>query len=514
MFVTLRHMHQTAGNHHRRTLAGLAVLTISFAAVLSTVGCGNQYRPVVSAIGPVGPAGQTEKFAVAVSSPSATSLGLMTVVDFSGDTVTTTPQILSNPSYFQLNQNGTQGFVINSAGSFDSIPLSNPVGLLTSQVVQTTLPVDSNPVSITSFAPASGLLTVFVPQAGSNTIAALNAGTTALYDTVGIEGGGSNPVYVVGSGGTARVFAISSTGCSSCGSNGQVDAIETVSTISLSDSAQICVGNNPVYGVMTNETTPRRAFILNKGSGTLSVLNVTNNALDSLPTATIAADTNQYYTPPVGTIPLCTPSTGATASIPCPTTKPVWADFNSVDTELVVLNQGDSTHAGSLSVINIPLCNAAAQATNPNCSSTNPVDAATFGTILATVPVGFNPTMVSVLQATDGNVPAAYVINDLDSTGTCATGQGSVTVINLQTNKVATTICGISVNATATANGTSNVIFGHPNSISATGGEPTGKVYVTSSDNQYLSVIYTDTNQVETHIPLQGNGLRVLVTVQ
>ena len=142
------------------------------------------------------------------------------------------------------------------------------------------------------------------------------------------------------------------------------------------------------------------------------------------------------------------------------------------------------------------------------------MDAAGFGQILATVPVGINPTMVSVLQGTDYNPPAAYVINQADSTGTCTdTNSGTLTVINLQSDQVVTTICGVSgSNATAAANGTSNVIFGHPNSVSATGGQPTGKVYVTSSDNQYLDVLYTDTNSVQTHIPLQGNGLRVLVT--
>jgi DNA-binding beta-propeller fold protein YncE len=439
LFVTLRHMHQPAGNRLRRShLAGIAVLSISFAAVLSTVGCGNQYRPVV--------------YAIAISSPSSTSPGLLTSVDFAGDSVLSTPQVLTDPSYFQLNANGTQGFVINSEGSLDTIPLSNPTTLLTSNVVQTTLPVGSNPVSISSFAPASGLLTIFIPQAGTDTIAAINSGTAALYDTVGIQGGGTNPVYVVGASNTPRVYAISQ----NTGGNGQVDAIETVSTTSL-----------------------------------VTVLNVPSNALDTLPTGTTS--------PAPGTL-----SVGL---------NPVWADLNSVDTELVVLNQGDATHAGTLSVINIPLCNAAAQATNPNCSTTNPVDAAGFGQTLATVPVGFNPTMVSVLQANDGNNPAAYVINQLDSTGKCGSGEGSVTVVNLQTNQVTATICGVSgTNATVAANGTSNVIFGHPNSVSATGGEPTGKVYITSSDSQYLSVLYTDTNTVQTHIPLQGNGLRVLVT--
>jgi hypothetical protein len=53
---------------------------------------------------------------------------------------------------------------------------------------------------------------------------------------------------------------------------------------------------------------------------------------------------------------------------------------------------------------------------------------------------------------------------------------------------------------------------GHPNSISATTGSPTGKVYVTAPDSTVLGVIYTDTNTVATNLSLQGYGLRVLVT--
>lgn len=210
MLVSSRHMHQPAGNRLRRNLAGFAVLTISFAAVLSTVGCGTQYRPVVSAIGPVGPAGQPAKYAVAISSPSATSPGLMTSVNFSGDTILSTPQIVTNPSYFQLSATGSQAAVINAQGSLDTIPVTNPVALLTSQVIQTTLSVNASPVSISSFSPASGLQTIFIPQAGPgyNSIAAINSGTAALYDTVAIQGGGT-PIYVVGTTGTPRVYAIS-----------------------------------------------------------------------------------------------------------------------------------------------------------------------------------------------------------------------------------------------------------------------------------------------------------------
>jgi YVTN family beta-propeller protein len=487
LFGTLRYMvmHQPVGKRLRRdNIAGIAVLTISLAAAFSTIGCGNQYRPVVSAIGPVGPPGQPTKYAVAVSSPSPISLGLLTIVDFSGDTVLSTPQILADPSYFSLNPNGTQGYTINAQGSLDTFPIS-PF-LITSEVVQTTLPVGSIPVSITALTPASALSTIFIPETtgpSGPSVLALNAGTAALYDTVAIGASGSNPVYVVGAAGTPRIYAISQ---NTTGSNGQIDSIETVSTTSLSDSATIPVGIKPIYGVMTPDD--RRAFILNEGSDTVSVINVPNNALDTLPGTGLSTIT-------VGL-------------------NPVWADLSPINSELVVLNQGDGVHPGTLSIINIPLCNADAQATNPNCSPTNPVDAVGFGTILATATVGINPTMVSVLQGVDGTAPAAYVINQglSTDTGLCA-GEGSVSVVNLLTGQISATICGVS-GATATADVASNpnLIFGHPNSVSATTGSPAGKVYVTSSDDKYMSVIYTDTNTVQTHIPLQGLGVRVLVT--
>jgi len=39
-------------------------------------------------------------------------------------------------------------------------------------------------------------------------------------------------------------------------------------------------------------------------------------------------------------------------------------------------------------------------------------------------------------------------------------------------------------------------------------------VYVTSSDNKYMTIIETDTDSVDTHISLQGLGVRVIVTAK
>ncbi len=454
-----------------------AIVSITLLPVL-LAGCGVQYRPVVSAINPVGPAGQPTKYAIAVSSPGASLPGLVTYVDESGDSVLSTPFIQVNPSYFAVNTSSGVGYTINAQGSLDDFGIFNPTGVLTSNITQTTLPAASGPVSISAVAPSGGGQDIFIPEAATSKIAVLSGGSSpALLEEIAV---GANPVYVVGVNSAPRVYAISQNN----GGNGQLAAIEALSASSLSVTATIPVGSAPVYGVMTADA--RRAFVLNSGSGTVSVVNVTNNALDA--------------TTPTITLPN-TPSGAAP--------NPVWADLSTIDTDLVVLNKGDGVHPGTLSIISIPLCNAQTLTNNPNCNANNPVDAVGFGSIVATATVGVNPTMVSVLA--DGT--RAYVINQSSATGPCSTGasagQGSVSVVNLLSGVVTATICGV-----ATGTASDGYIHGHPNSVIAITGTPTGKVYVTSSDSPDLTVIYTDTDTVQTHITLQGNGLRVLASAQ
>jgi hypothetical protein len=190
-------------------------LALAAAVLVSVTGCGNTYRPVVSAINPVGPAAQPQKFAVVISttgtttanttatfssgassitvssvtgivsgqlvvgagiasgttvsgSPSGTTVnlsspttaaesstpvvfsnptpGLVTFVDFSGDTTLITAQIGVNPYYLILNSGGTTGFTLNSDHTLTTFDIST--ALLQSQILQTTLLPGANPVSI------------------------------------------------------------------------------------------------------------------------------------------------------------------------------------------------------------------------------------------------------------------------------------------------------------------------------------------------------------------------------
>ncbi|MEI9979487.1 MAG: YncE family protein [Edaphobacter sp.] len=453
-----------------RSASGLALAALTLASI---AGCGNTYRPVVSAINPVGPAEQPQKFAVVISTtgtPANPTPGLVTFVDFSGDTILITAQIGVDPYYLVLNSGGTIGYTLNSDHTLTTFGIST--ALLQSQVLQTTLLPGANPVSI--FPEGAN---TYVSDPGLSAVSQFTGQPLNLQQELAIPAG-FTPLYVVGNTSTLRSYVITP---STSGGAGQVSTIETASN--TIDPTPIPVGHGPVYGVMTPDN--RRAFIMNQTDGTVSVINVQTNQLDIVPTGA----TNPIV---VGASPL-------------------WADFAPARNEMVVANAGDGVNPGSVSIISIPLCSANALPTNPNCDPNNPVDAAGFGTVLATVPVGVNPRMIYVLQ--DVVNSRAYVVNggnpNLPCSGPGVIGPStgcSVSVINLTTNTVTATI---PLPLSLTGSGNSN---GHPDYIAVTNGTPTGKVYVTSPDSNFMTIIRTDIDAVDTTVPLQGNGVSVRVT--
>ncbi len=457
------------------------MLLASGASAGLLAGCANQYRPVVSSINPVGPAAQPEKFAVVISSPRSTNpavpisdgAGLVTIADFAGDTILDTTIIGRDPQYLMLDVGGSEAYVINGDQTLNSFGVSTQ--LLASAVNTSTVPAGTIPVSI-------------YPQGGGNLYIAQQSVANQFPSNIGqyqglppaiksqLPVGSGNVVYTVGSTNGIRAYALVQS--SPAGGVGHASAIE-VGTNTV--SAQIPVGINPIYGVMSVDTsqtnTPaRRAFILNNGSNSVSVINAQTNQPDTF-------SVNGAPNPVPGNIQVGV--------------APVWADLVPTRNELVVANAGDGTTPGSVSVISIPLCSQATISSNPNCDPNNPVDAAGFGTVLATIPVGVNPVVIAALA--DGT--QAYVAN----AGNLAAGiPGSISVINLLTNTVIATL-----QASNSTNPNDNVVHGHPNFLAVTNGTPTGKVYVTAGDSTDMTIIRTDIDAVLGHIGLQGYGVMV-----
>lgn len=450
MQISVRNQSSRESRKEGKRFGRTATKGLLTTALLAVSGCGANYRPVISAISPVGPAAQPQKFAVAISDPNlggpGTLPGLVTFVDFSGDTVLITANIGVKPKYLILGAGGGTGLTLNGDGTLNSFGISP--GLLSSAVQQTTLlPNSTLPTSIFP----QGMYT-YVTQPARSSVAELTGSPLTLQQELSPVG--PSPVYIAGVASAPRVYVLSPSATE--GGLGTATALET--STNTPSNPQLPVGVNPVYGVMTADT--RRAFIMNQGSNTISVIDAQNNQLD----------------PGVANGTIQDPAAIA----------PLWADFAPTLSELVVANQGDGTSNGSVSIFSIPLCSAGSLPTNPNCNPNNPIDAVGFGSLVANVPVGKNPLMVAVLQ--DGT--QAYVINQSDST---------VSVINMKTNAVTATI---SVAATTP----------NPTFIAVTTGTPTGKVYVTSTTSSTMTVIRTDTNAVDTTIPLQGYGIQVRVT--
>ena len=438
----------------RRTITGLALGTL----LIGAAGCGDVFRPPVAAISPVGPAAQPTKYDVVVSDPGNGKPGLFTMVDFSSDTVMNTTSIGIAPKYFILGYSGTEAYVLNGDGSINSFGVSTY--LLSNQIQTSTL---FSGAGATSLFPGSSYTYITEPYpAGPNppSVAEAQGSPPSVKQELTV---GANPVFIAGNPGSSRIYAISK------GAN-NVTAIQTATNTILNT---IPVGTAPVYGVMTSDNN--RAFILNSGSNSVSVINVNTNQLDSSPIANPI---------PVG---------GG----------PVWADLYAQGSLLVTAN----STGNSVSIISIPLCSIVALPGNPTCDASNPTDAATFGTVLATVPVGTDPTNVSILQ--DGT--RAYVANTNAGNPT----GGSVSVVDLTKFTVTKTIP--FDGNTSNPDGSTNVNHGplcHPNFINTSVGTPTGKVYVTCADGQLLTVLETQTDTVRTTINLQGYAVQNRVTAQ
>jgi YVTN family beta-propeller protein len=444
----------------------------SFLALGFMLGCGEIYRPIVTNVPPVQPAPQPTKYAIVIScgnnpNPSAANIydictgstapGLASFVDFSGDSLMVRVNLGTGPRWLALDSPGLTAYIPNTDGTINSFFIQNSTE--TNNVDTSTLLANAKPNALLSTANY-----LYVSQPGRSSIGVLqpissgSAPSTILeipitdpaHDTVN-----QNPVNLVGRSSGQRIYAISQGGnaanCPTSGSTGSASAIE-IATNTI--SAVLPLGVCPVYGVMTQDK--RRAFILNQGSGTVTVIDSQQNQIDN----------NPNLNGGTGTI---TVGQG-----------PVWADIYNNGAILAVANSLSNT----LSLINISVDSFGNDTPN-------------FGQIIATVPVGSGPSSVSILQ--DGT--RAYVANRND---------GTVSVVSLTSNTVLKTIPLPEEPCQASQ---PNVLCKvHPISIAATTGQPLGKVYVVSPDTNIMTILRTDNDTIYTNIGLTGTGVQVRVT--
>jgi YVTN family beta-propeller protein len=438
------------------------------AAVAFVAGCGSAYRPVVTPINTNGPAAQVSSYAVVLSAPSVTAPGIVTIIDYSGDTVLAEAPIGPGPSVFTIDQTGGTGYTVDSDGTLSNFPISST--LQAKQVSYSTLSsaAQSGPphAPVNMFSPAAGLWTA---DPHGNFIDIFTGSPQAFKLAVPVA---PAPVMVLGSSAIGLYnYSISQNFANPTGvdcnlsprtaPNGEADAI---GTLTYTVSSRIPLGKCPVYGVASADF--RRFFVLNRGDDTITVINIQNNTLDAC-----TPFLNQN-----GQTVTCHPSLPLSISAGLPQDAkedvptiagPVYAEYNATTSQLVVADYDGN----AITVIDVSL-------------DVYGNDSSTFGTTF-TIPVGHNPASVTALA--DGS--RAYTSNQTDQT---------VTVVNLSSHTVEKTL----------------PVNGHPRTVVSTQNATEGKVYVASPDSPYLTILRTDLDIVDTTILVQGNIVDVRVSTQ
>lgn len=447
-------------NQAQARLVQASALVVSGAMV---AGCGAGYRPVISPINPSGPPSQPTSLVAVVSSPSTSSAGVATIIDYAGDTVMATAPIGPGPTSFTVDQTGSNGYTVNSDGTLTNFPVSTQ--LQQKQVEYTTLPATANLLNL--FSPSAGL---WAADLTGNVVDVLSGFPATFKLAIPVS---VNPLMVVGPATIGqRNYAITQGFADNTGVacnlsprtavTGEADAIEIASN---TISARIPLGKCPVYAVQSSDG--RRLFVLNRGDDTVTVIDSLNNTLDDRcppPAGCFNQAGQQYFSHP--SLPLSTSAGLSGTGVPA-IAGPVYAEYNSKTSQLVISNYDGDT----VNIIDVSL-------------DIYGNDSPTFGTTY-TVPVGTNPASVTVLN--DGT--RAYVANQADST---------VSVIDVTSHSL---IKNLTVN-------------GHPRTVASTQNSLFGKVYVASPDSPYLTILRTDQDIVDATVLVQGNIVDVRVSTQ
>jgi len=429
--------------------------SLGFALMLA--GCGDTPRPVVTPVAVTQPAPQPQSYAVVTTTTGPNAPGLANVFDAAGDTLLTQATLGANPLALTLSSTAGAAITSNSDGTVNSFTPSTI--LQTKNIQSSTLLQPAQPINLLVTA-----TNLFITEPNVPAVAVLTNNSSGVYQLTQQLPVPASPINLAGNSNGARVYSITQDnggGTVAFGdcetptkvtTPGQVQSIE-IATVTISRT--LPVGICPVYGIASLDNN--RTFILNRGSGTVTVINSQFNALDTtanLPNFNSATGT-LLLPPPSGT-----PAAGFNAG-------PVFADYYAPASQLVTANYDSNT----ISIINVTL---------DQYGNDSPL----FGQTV-TVPVGNGPATLSILR--DGS--RVYVANQKDST---------VSVVSLTNYQVLATV----------------PVAGHPISIASTFSTPYGQVYVLPSDQAYLTVIRTDTDQVAAAVQLDGTGVDVHTSAQ
>src|SRR6201996_7830155 len=287
-------------------------------------GCGETPRPVVTPVAVTGPAPQPQSYAVITTTAGPNLPGLANVFDASGDTLLTQASLGVNPLAVTLSSTAGVAITSNSDGTVNSYTPSTT--LQTKNIQSSTLLQPAQPINLLVTA-----TNLFITLPNVPAVAVLTNNASGVYQLTQQLPVPASPINVAGNSSASRVYSITQdngSGAVAFGdcetptavtTPGQVQSIE-ISTVTISNT--LPVGICPVYGVASSDNN--RVFILNRGSGTVTVINSQYNTLDG-------TAKRQNFDSATGTLTLPPPAGVPAAGF---NAGPVFADYYGPSSQL------------------------------------------------------------------------------------------------------------------------------------------------------------------------------------
>ena len=235
------------------------------ALMMVCISCGETYRPVATPIAPNPPNPGFSHVALVITGNGSSHPGASTSIDVSGDTAVSRSTLGLVPVHAALVLNGTRVYAANSGD--DTVASFSPTSA--APVTTISLPTGSTP----SFVATTETATVYVANTGNNTVSAIATTNNVIEPPLSGIPVGVHPVALAETPNQQVLYAANrGTG----GSGGSVTSINPVDR-SVNPTIANATWVSPVSVVARSDSN--RAYVLDQGSGLVSVIDTATNSV-------------------------------------------------------------------------------------------------------------------------------------------------------------------------------------------------------------------------------------------
>jgi len=288
-----------------RGLSGRSLAALKFAGILLIVliegSCGDYYRPVAFPIVPTPPNPAQTHIAVVITGNGVNNPGASTTIDVSGDSAVSQSSVGIMPAHALLAVGGISVFVANRAD--DSVSMFSPS--VAAPVTTISLPAGSAP----AFVASTEIATVYVADAGVNSVSAISTANNVLTNTILL---GGSPVAMAEMPNGQKLYV------AMVAANGGTASVASINSIDKSVNAPIVASatapwTSPAW--VASRSDGQRIYVLDKGSGFVSAIDTASDTIVGTPAAVGVGADYMAYDPNLNRLYVTNPATGVVSSL-------------------------------------------------------------------------------------------------------------------------------------------------------------------------------------------------------